>query len=150
MEICGQTGREYDTNNPSMGCGGEMDLAEEDVMKVGAISFCVLCYENLSEADQEWVATEEKVYKCSDCDAWVTDTEECCGADLDESRNEDPEEVDECAQCHAKVVVVWVNKVGFTIGDCEDCGLMLCRKCLDNDQTWNDPIMRLLGLTNRP
>ena len=299
MEICGHTGREYDTNNPSMGCGGEIDLAEEDVMMVGAISFCVLCYENLSEADQEWVATEEetcqkcdekvplnpdnmwvqctcsahpgwycgdhspgndcysdedcdccnpeepeetcvkcytnedveqcskcgkytcvdcdggdmgtyeedghtycencfpeeKVSKCSDCNVWVTATEECCGADLNEVLHEmktlfeeyglfasmmenykETEglgywklledspytngevlldgwnsqddfkrargdwsyyetEFDECAQCHAKVVVVWVNKVGFTIGDCEGCGLMLCRKCLDNCQT---------------
>ena len=108
MEICGHTGREYDTNNPSMGCGGEIDLAEEDVMMVGAISFCVLCYENLSEADQEWVATEE----------------ETCGADLDE-----------CTQCHAKELVSWEQNVGFTIGDCEGCGLMLCRKCMTNCQT---------------
>jgi hypothetical protein len=152
MEICGHTGREYDTNNPATGCGCEIDLSDEDVMMVGAISFCVDCYENLSEADQEWVATEEET--CQKCDEkvplnpdnmWVQCTCSAhpgwyCG---DHSPGNDcysDEDCDccnpkdECAQCHAKVVVLWVDKVGFTIGDCEGCGLMLCRKCLDNCQ----------------
>ena len=90
MEICGQTGREYDTNNPSMGCGGEINPADEDVMMVGAISFCVLCYENLSEADQEWVATEEEtcvkcytnedVEQCSKCGKYTC--VDCDGGDM--------------------------------------------------------------------
>ena len=74
---------------------------------------------------------EEKVYKCSDCDLWVTSTESCC-----EEEEEEEEELDKC---------------GYTGGMIEDfvgCGDLIdpqdtsmlgntsyCIKCYEKHET---------------
>tara|TARA_R110000787_G_scaffold279083_1_gene389081 strand:+ start:184 stop:744 length:561 start_codon:yes stop_codon:yes gene_type:complete len=37
--------------------------------------------DNRKEEEEEEDLDEEKTYKCSDCNEWVTSTEECCGGD---------------------------------------------------------------------
>ena len=51
---------------------------------------------------------EEKIYKCSDCDAWVKPSESCCGSD-----EEDEEPV--CPECGRE-------GYGMACEQCEDCG----------------------------
>jgi hypothetical protein len=55
---------------------------------------------------------EEKTYKCSDCDAWVTSTESCCGEEEDE---------DVCEVCDTK------TKTTIKTYGCMD--MSVCKNC---------------------
>ena len=51
LHICGQTGREFDQENPVKGCGETIEEDDENVM-IGNISYCLACYEK-SDGDGE-------------------------------------------------------------------------------------------------
>ena len=44
LHICGQTGREFDQENPVKGCGETIEEDDENVM-IGNISYCLACAE---------------------------------------------------------------------------------------------------------
>lgn len=45
LDICGETGREFDRRNPVEGCGKILGDDDENIM-IGNISFCIQCGEN--------------------------------------------------------------------------------------------------------
>ena len=51
LHICGQTGREFDQENPLKGCGETIEEDDENVM-IGNISYCLACSEK-SDAEKE-------------------------------------------------------------------------------------------------
>lgn len=44
LDICGQTGREFDQENPLKGCGETIEEDDENIM-IGNISYCCRCAE---------------------------------------------------------------------------------------------------------
>lgn len=45
--------------------------------------------------------------------------------------DEEEEEKDECEGCEKDVVVEYEDCKGYTIANCDNCGMMLCRECLE-------------------
>ena len=54
LDICGETGREFDEGNPLKGCGKKITEDDENLM-IGNISYCLSCVENSEEeVISEW------------------------------------------------------------------------------------------------
>lgn len=52
LDICGETGRDFDLKNPVKGCGKTITDDDENIM-IGNISFCLECGENGMSDDDD-------------------------------------------------------------------------------------------------
>lgn len=82
LDICGETGREFDIKNPVIGCGKTITDDDENIM-IGNISFCACCGENGMDDDDIYeydcgcpanatisylmTKDDEEAYICQDC-----------------------------------------------------------------------------------
>ena len=65
IHICGETGREFDTENPVKGCGIKIGEDDDNIM-FGNISYCIRCAEKEQEKEDEEEGLKEFVYNDMD------------------------------------------------------------------------------------
>ena len=77
LHICGQTGREFDQENPLKGCGETIEEDDENVM-IGNISYCLGCYEkrHIMYGERERECEIERMKEMEQYDRYVLWTKE--------------------------------------------------------------------------